>query len=37
MQEWYEGVSKGNENQSSYEFDPWFDASDAFIREKSQL
>lgn len=35
MQEWYEGASKSDSGQSYYEFDPWFDATDSFIREKS--
>jgi hypothetical protein len=36
MQSWYADVSGGSvHNQSSfYEFDPWFDASDNFIKEK---
>ncbi len=33
MQAWYTDVSSGNETQSTYyEFDPWFDATDTFIR-----
>ena len=33
MQSWYSDVSGGNQTESSfYEFDPWFDASDAFIK-----
>jgi len=35
MQSWYADVSGGAQNQSTfYEFDPWFDASDNFIKEK---
>ena len=38
MQIWYADVSGGNQGQSSfYEFDPWFDATDNFIKEKEQL
>jgi hypothetical protein len=33
MQTWYADVDKGSDNQSTfYEFDPWFDATDAFIK-----
>ena len=35
MQAWYEEADKGN--ISYYEFDPWFEATDAFIREKEEL
>lgn len=35
MQTWYADVNKGSDSQSTfYEFDPWFDATDAFIKEK---
>lgn len=38
MQDWYEGSKGGEEgSQSYYEFDPWFDASDSFIKDKSHL
>lgn len=38
MQSWYADVSGGGQTQSSfYEFDPWFDANDNFIKEKEQL
>ena len=38
MQTWYADVSGGSHTQSSfYEFDPWFDATDNFIKEKEQL
>ena len=37
MQDWYSDVS-GKASESSYfEFDPWFDASDEFIKEKEKL
>jgi len=36
MQSWYSDTNKGGSN-SFYEFDPWFDASDTFIKEKEQL
>ena len=36
MQEWYADVS-GQASESTYlEFDPWFDASDDFIKEKEK-
>lgn len=37
MQAWYADVSRGSDNQTFYEFDPWFDASDNFIKEKEQI
>ena len=38
MQAWYADVNKGSDNQATfYEFDPWFDASDNFIKEKEQI
>lgn len=38
MQGWYADVSGSAQTQSTfYEFDPWFDASDHFIKEKEQL
>lgn len=38
MQAWYADVNRGNENQATYyEFDPWFDATDTFIKEKEQI
>lgn len=38
MQGWYADVSGSSNTQSTfYEFDPWFDASDNFIKEKEQL
>ncbi len=37
MQDWYADVS-GQASESTYlEFDPWFDASDEFIKEKEKL
>jgi hypothetical protein len=38
MQTWYADVNRGNENQATYhEFDPWFDATDNFIKEKGEI
>ena len=38
MQTWYSDVSGGSHTQSTfYEFDPWFDADDNFIKEKERL
>ena len=38
MQTWYADVNRGNENQATfYEFDPWFDATDNFIKEKEKI
>lgn len=39
MQGWYADVSGSSAQTQStfYEFDPWFDASDHFIKEKEQL
>ena len=37
MQTWYADASGGGNSQSFYEFDPWFDATDNFIKEKEQL
>ncbi len=38
MQGWYADVSGSSNTQSTfYEFDPWFDATDNFIKEKEQL
>lgn len=38
MQSWYADVSNSGQSDSSYyEFDPWFDASDNFIKEKEKL
>ena len=35
MQSWYTDVSGGGHNESTfYEFDPWFYASDNYIKEK---
>ena len=35
---WYADVSGGGQSHSSfYEFDPWFDADDNFIKEKERL
>jgi len=35
MQNWYEDVSRSSDTQASYyEFDPWFDATDTFIKER---
>jgi hypothetical protein len=37
MQDWYSDVS-GKASESSYiEFDPWFDATDEFIKEKEKM
>lgn len=37
MQDWYADVS-GLASENTYlEFDPWFDASDGFIKEKERL
>lgn len=36
MQSWYADVT-GHNDSTFYEFDPWFDASDAFIKEKERL
>jgi hypothetical protein len=36
MQNWYEDVSKSSD-ASYYEFDPWFDATDTFIKEKEEI
>lgn len=37
MQDWYADVS-GKASQSTYvEFDPWFEATDSFIKEKEKL
>ena len=37
MQSWYADVSGGQSSSSFYEFDPWFDASDLFIKEKEKI
>lgn len=35
MQSWYADVGGNAQTQSTfYEFDPWFDATDHFIKEK---
>jgi hypothetical protein len=38
MQTWYADVNRSSENQATYyEFDPWFDATDTFIKEKESI
>lgn len=38
MQTWYSDVSGGRTTESTYyEFDPWFDATDTFIKEKEKI
>lgn len=38
MQTWYSDVSGGRATESTYyEFDPWFDATDTFIKEKEKI
>ena len=37
MQDWYEGAGKDDKGSSYYEYDPWFDATDTFIKEKEQF
>jgi len=38
MEDWYQDVDKGDDIHSTYyEFDPWFDASDTFIKDKELL
>lgn len=34
MQNWYSDVSGNKSENTFYEFDPWFDATDHFIKEK---